>query len=62
MRLVGNDKEPLDLSRQDHKSAFDKSMAKWLEWIADNEDGSKYTGIDVEGVELQPYRQKYSAV
>lgn len=60
-RLVGKDKQPVDLSREDHKHAFEDSFGKWGMSMADNKDGAKYEGIDLEGVELQPYGTPYPA-
>ncbi|KUI61518.1 Putative 12-oxophytodienoate reductase 4 [Cytospora mali] len=59
IRLVGKDKEPLDLSQDKHMEIFTASMQKWAEGMAKNEDGSKYGFVDIEGVELQPYGTAY---
>lgn len=61
MRLVGRDKEPLDVSREDHRAVFEASMGKWAREMAENDDGSKFGYVDVEGVELQPYGTPYAA-
>lgn len=59
MRLVGHDKQPVDLSRDDHRDAFLKTIKAWGESMADNKDGSKYGYPDLQGVELQPYGTPY---
>jgi hypothetical protein len=61
IRLVGKDKQPLDLSREDHKKVFEESMQKWGEAMANNEDQSKYGYIDVEGTKLEPFGVAYAA-
>lgn len=61
MRLVGNDKEPLDMSQDKYKDVFLKSMQKWSEMMANNTDGSKFGFIDIEGIELQPFGTPYVA-
>ncbi|KAM0276748.1 hypothetical protein ACHAQH_006459 [Verticillium albo-atrum] len=59
MLLVGKDKEPVDLSREDHMRAFEDSIGKWLRSMSDNKDRAKYRGIELLGVELQPYGTPY---
>ncbi|OAQ58918.1 NADH oxidase [Purpureocillium lilacinum] len=59
MRTVGKDKQPLDLSRDDHKHIFLESLQKWWQGMASNKDGSKYGFIDIEGIKLQPYGTAY---
>ncbi|KAI2463912.1 NADH:flavin oxidoreductase/NADH oxidase [Annulohypoxylon bovei var. microspora] len=61
IRLVGKDKEPLDLSRDDHKDAFAKSMQRWAQEMSENEDDSKFGYVDIEGVKLEPYGTPYSS-
>lgn len=61
IRLVGNDKEPLDLSREDHKKVFDESMGKWGQKMANNEDNSKFGYVDIFGVKLEPFGTSYGA-
>ncbi|KAI1453251.1 hypothetical protein F4805DRAFT_470255 [Annulohypoxylon moriforme] len=61
MRLVGNDKEPLDLSRDDHKDVFLKSMQKWAREMSENKDNSKFGFVDIEGVKLEPYGTPYAS-
>ncbi|TDZ16849.1 NADH-dependent flavin oxidoreductase nadA [Colletotrichum orbiculare MAFF 240422] len=41
MRLVGKDKEPLDVSQEKYKEVFEKSMEKWSAKMADNSDNSE---------------------
>ncbi|KAH7016019.1 uncharacterized protein B0I36DRAFT_41453 [Microdochium trichocladiopsis] len=60
MRLVGRDKEPADLSREDHKHAFEDSFGKWWQSMSDNRDNSKFGGVDLLGVEFQPYGTPYA--
>ncbi|KAF9871333.1 hypothetical protein CkaCkLH20_11254 [Colletotrichum karsti] len=55
MRLVGQDKEPLDLTQEKYKDVFEKSMQKWAEQMAQNSDLTKFGYIDVEGTKLEPY-------
>ncbi|KAI0548675.1 NADH:flavin oxidoreductase/NADH oxidase [Xylaria curta] len=59
IRLVGKDKEPLDLGRPGYREAFDKSLQKYLTDMADNADGSKYGFMDIDGVKLEPYGTPY---
>ncbi|KAI0808479.1 NADH:flavin oxidoreductase/NADH oxidase [Xylaria sp. FL0064] len=61
MRLVGKGKEPLDLSRPDHKEAFHKSLEKFQQDMANNADGTKYGYMDVDDVKLEPYGTPYAA-
>ncbi|KJZ77259.1 hypothetical protein HIM_03580 [Hirsutella minnesotensis 3608] len=61
MRAVGRNKEPIDLSNEEHKKVFDQSMKKWTEGITDNADGSKYGYVDIEGMKLEPYGTPYTA-
>ncbi|GJC87463.1 NADH-dependent flavin oxidoreductase nadA [Colletotrichum liriopes] len=61
MRLVGQDKEPLDVSQEKYKEVFEKSLAKWSAKMADNADNSKYGYIDIEGTTLQPFGTPYAA-
>ncbi|KAI8294028.1 NADH-dependent flavin oxidoreductase nadA [Colletotrichum sp. SAR11_240] len=55
IRLVGKDKEPLDVSQEKYKEVFEKSLQKWAQGMAENSDGSKYGYIDIEGTTLQPF-------
>ncbi|KAF4990251.1 hypothetical protein FGRMN_8558 [Fusarium graminum] len=61
IRLVGKDKQPLDLSREDHKKVFEESMQKWGEGMANNEDQSKYGYVDIGGTKLEPFGAAYAA-
>ncbi|KAK1993276.1 NADH:flavin oxidoreductase/NADH oxidase [Colletotrichum falcatum] len=61
MRLVGQDKEPLDISQEKYKEVFEKSMGKWSEKMADNSDNSAFGFIEIEGTTLQPYGTPYAA-
>ncbi|OLN87684.1 NADH oxidase 1 [Colletotrichum chlorophyti] len=61
MRLVGQDKEPLDVSQEKYKEVFEKSMAKWSEQMAKNDDNSKYGYIDIEGTKLEPFGTAYGS-
>lgn len=59
IRLVANDKEPLDLSREDHKKVFDASVGKWSEKMAHNEDNCTFGYVDIFGVQLEPFGTSY---
>ncbi|KAI0391954.1 NADH:flavin oxidoreductase/NADH oxidase [Xylariaceae sp. FL0594] len=59
IRLVGKDKEPLDLSRPDHKAIFDKALGKFQEDMMNNTDGSKFGFMDVDGIKLESYGTPY---
>ncbi|KAK7741825.1 hypothetical protein SLS53_004889 [Cytospora paraplurivora] len=61
IKLVGRDKEPLDMSQEKYSNIYLQSLEKGLKSLADNKDGSKYGFIDIEGVELQPYGTAYPA-
>ncbi|KAF3766862.1 FMN-linked oxidoreductase [Cryphonectria parasitica EP155] len=61
IRLVGNDKEPLDLSQEKQLEVFMQSLQQWSEIMANNKDGSKYGFVDIEGLELQPFGTPYVA-
>ena len=61
MKLVGKDKQPLDLSREDHFQKFSESLQKWGASMADNADNSKYGFVDIDGVQLEPYGTPYAA-
>lgn len=60
MKLVSRDREPLDMSQEKYSNIFLQSLEKGAKALADNEDGSKYGFIDIEGVELQPYGTAYA--
>ncbi|KAJ9133389.1 NADH oxidase 1 [Pleurostoma richardsiae] len=59
IRLVGKDKEPIDMSQDKYVFAFMQSMENWSEELANNKDGTKYGYVDIEGVELNPYGTPY---
>lgn len=61
IRLVGQDKEPLDMSQDKYKDAFMASMQKWSESMANNKDGSKFGYVDIDGIQLQPFGVAYAA-
>lgn len=61
IRLVSNDKEPLDLSREAHMKVFQDSMGKWGEKMSQNEDNSKFGYVDIFGVQLEPFGTSYGA-
>ncbi|KAI1212142.1 NADH:flavin oxidoreductase/NADH oxidase [Annulohypoxylon truncatum] len=61
IRLVGKDKEPLDLSRDDHKDVFLKSMQKWAQEMSEDKDHTKYGYVDIEGLKLEPYGTPYAS-
>ncbi|KAI0400009.1 NADH:flavin oxidoreductase/NADH oxidase [Xylaria palmicola] len=60
IRLVGKDKEPLELGRPEHKEAFDKALQQFIKDMANNADGSKYGYMDIDGIHLQPYGTPYA--
>lgn len=62
MRLVGNDREPLDLSREDHLKVFTESMQEWHQIVAASKDDSKYGFVIVNGIKLQPFGTVYSEI
>ncbi|CAJ0543199.1 Ff.00g004590.m01.CDS01 [Fusarium sp. VM40] len=61
IRLVGKDKQPLDLSREEHKKIFEESMQKWGEGMANNDDQSKYGYVDIGGTKLEPFGAAYAS-
>ncbi|KAI1420117.1 NADH:flavin oxidoreductase/NADH oxidase [Xylaria sp. FL1777] len=60
IRLVGKDKEPLDLGKPEHKAAFDKALEQFRKDMANNADGSKYGYMDINDVQLEPYGTPYA--
>lgn len=60
MRLIGQDRQPLDLTREDHLQVFQKSVGTWAQGMADNADNSKYGYPYVEGAKLEPYGTAYA--
>lgn len=61
IRLVGQDKEPLDLSQDKYTEIFTKSMGQWGQMMSENKDGSKFGFVDIEGLKLEPYGTPYLA-
>ncbi|KAI0173023.1 hypothetical protein GGR52DRAFT_432450 [Hypoxylon sp. FL1284] len=61
LRLVGQDKEPLDLSQEKYSEIFTKSMQHWGQMMSENKDGSKFGYVDIEGLKLEPYGTPYAA-
>lgn len=59
IRLVGSDREPLDLSQESLIGVFMKSMEAWSKEMGNNEDGAKFGFVDIEGLTLQPYGTAY---
>ncbi|OBR05328.1 NADH:flavin oxidoreductase/NADH oxidase [Colletotrichum higginsianum IMI 349063] len=43
MRLVGQDKEPLDVSQEKDKDVFEELLAKWSQQMANNAEKSKHS-------------------
>lgn len=43
MRLVGQDKEPLDVSQEKDKDVFEELLAKWSQQMANNVEKSKHS-------------------
>ncbi|KAK8070572.1 NADH-dependent flavin oxidoreductase nadA [Apiospora hydei] len=60
IRLVGNDKEPLDLTNDEHLKAFQSSMQQWGKEMGESKDGSKYGYVDILGTKLEPYGTAYA--
>lgn len=61
IRLVGKDKQPLDLSREDHLKAFQDSMTQWGQGMTQNKDNFKFGFVDIQGVRLEPYGASYAS-
>ncbi|KAH8161066.1 hypothetical protein CIB48_g7188 [Xylaria polymorpha] len=59
IRLVAKDKEPLDLSRPEHREALDRARQRFLKDMANNADRSKYGYMDIDGIKLEPYGTPY---
>lgn len=56
MPQVGNDHEPIDMSRPENVSAFLKDMSTWRkEMIEDRERREKFGGVVVTSVPAVPY-------
>ncbi|CAJ2503359.1 Uu.00g107530.m01.CDS01 [Anthostomella pinea] len=61
IRLVGQDKEPLDLSDDKYYDIFMNSMQKWGGEMGENKDNSKYGYVDIEGTKLEPFGTAYGS-
>ncbi|RYP19696.1 hypothetical protein DL765_003211 [Monosporascus sp. GIB2] len=61
IKLVGHDKQPLDLTREDHLQVFQNSMGLWAQKMAADKDGSMCGFVDIEGIKLEPYGTAYGA-
>ncbi|KAI0476592.1 hypothetical protein GGR56DRAFT_643464 [Xylariaceae sp. FL0804] len=61
MKMVGQDRQPLDFSQERLKDAFMNSMQQWQKSMGENKDNSKYGYIDVEGTKFEPYGTPYVA-
>lgn len=48
---MGQGKEPVDMSEERGTQAFMRSMQKWAESLANNNDNSKFGYADIEDVE-----------
>ncbi|KAJ8131719.1 hypothetical protein O1611_g1903 [Lasiodiplodia mahajangana] len=59
IRLVGKDKEPLDLGKPEHEDAFDKALGRFQSEMSNNRDRSKYGYMDIDGIKLEPYGTPY---
>ncbi|KAI0599592.1 NADH:flavin oxidoreductase/NADH oxidase [Biscogniauxia sp. FL1348] len=57
--LVGLDKEPIDLSSEEHKDIFLQSFDKWAKELANDTEGVKPKNVQIEGLELHPYGVPY---
>ncbi|KAL8314931.1 hypothetical protein RB593_008497 [Gaeumannomyces tritici] len=60
IRLVGRDKQPLDLSDDRHMGILYASLAKFAQEMADNAENSKFGFADPVGLEVQPYGTLYN--
>lgn len=61
IRLVGKDKEPLDLTQDKHLEVFQKSMEQWGKEMGEDKNNSKYGYVDILGTELKPYGTPYAS-
>ncbi|GAP86850.1 putative oxidoreductase [Rosellinia necatrix] len=59
MRLVGRDKEPLELGRPEHRAAFDTALRQFEKEMENDRDGSRYGFMDIDGIKLEPYGTPY---
>lgn len=57
---MGNDKQPLDMSREDHKNIFLSSLGQWVQ-AKKNGDFSNYGFVDIKGLEPEVYGTAYTA-
>jgi hypothetical protein len=56
MPQVGNDHEPIDMSKPENVSAFLKDMSTWRrEMIEDRDRKEKFGGVVIRSVEAVPY-------
>ncbi|KAJ5626479.1 NADH:flavin oxidoreductase/NADH oxidase [Penicillium herquei] len=59
MRLVGNDKQPLDLSQKKHMQVFHSTLQRFFGEMAQNADDFKYGFPDIIDFALNPYGTPY---
>lgn len=50
MKLVGEDREPLDLSRENHQKVFSAALSKW---------SGRIGALDIEDFDFKPYGTAY---
>ncbi len=62
MKLIGQDKQPLDMTREDHVDIFKRSTEQWKEKVLANKDNSLYGFADIEGFKAEPYGTTYREV
>ncbi|KAJ9490825.1 hypothetical protein VN97_g2451 [Penicillium thymicola] len=56
MRQIGNDRAPIDLTKEDNLKAFETSVAKWERDLeADSEAMTLYGYPDIDGADLPPF-------
>lgn len=55
VRLVGQDKAPIDMTKNENFEAFMKSMEKWVKENSEDKDGLISGWADIVGAELRPY-------
>lgn len=61
IRLVGKDKEPLDLTQDKYLEIFQKSVEKWSKEMGEDKNNSKYGYVDIFGMDLKPYGTPYQS-
>jgi hypothetical protein len=61
IRLVGEDKQPLDLSRQDHLNTLMTSLGAWQGEMGEDIERKMVGWCDVRGFEAAPYGTEYVA-